>query len=177
MDWPEGLEYFPNFISTAEEKELILQLQALCWQEVILFGQVARRRVCHFGLLYNYEGRTVQVTEQAPRFLDALIARSAQLIQAPPEAIAEILVTEYPIDAGINWHRDAPVFKDIIGISLASSSFIYFRNRSNKKEQIKLFLEPGSAYILKKAIRTNWEHRIPPVKLPRYSITLRTLAL
>lgn len=175
LPWPEGLHYIPVFVSQAEEDDLIPHINELPWEQVVLFGQIAKRRVVHFGLHYQYDKRTVHSTTPAPNFLKDVITRGAQLINQPSDAIAEILITEYPLHAGINWHRDAAVFKEIIGISLGSSSMIYFRNRHNKKEQVKVLLEQGSAYVLKDSIRMDWEHRIPPVKTPRYSITLRTL--
>jgi alkylated DNA repair protein (DNA oxidative demethylase) len=147
----------------------------LDWQEVKLFGQTARRRVVHLGMNYDYTNRQISPTIAPPDFLNELLLRGAQLINRSKADIAEVLITEYSIGAGINWHRDAPVFKDIIGISLGSPTLIHFRKRSNKKEQIKLNLDPGSAYVLSGSIRWEWEHRIAPVKSQRYSITLRTL--
>lgn len=170
-----GLSYIADFINASEQHALLQQVQKINWQQVSLFGQTAKRRVAHFGLHYHYDKRTVQPTTPPPEWLNELIKRAAQLLHEPVAHIAELLITDYPVGAGINWHRDAAVFKDIIGISLASSSLIYFRNRANKKEQIKLMLEPGSAYVLKGDIRNDWEHRIPPVNTPRYSLTLRTL--
>lgn len=173
--WPLGLQYFPDFISSSQEKDLIKHFDVLPWENISLFGQVAKRRVVHFGLHYEYNKRTVKPAIPAPDFLKDVIIRGAKLVQQPTNAIAEILITEYTHHAGINWHRDATVFKEIIGISLGSPSMIYFRNRSDKKEQIKMRLEPGSAYVLKDSVRWDWEHRIPPVNTLRYSITLRTL--
>ncbi len=169
------MSYIPKFISSDEEKLLFEHIQNLDWQEIALFGQIAKRRVVHFGLNYHYANRTVKPTKPPAEFLNEVIARGANLLKKPTANIAEVLITEYPINAGINWHRDAPLFKDIIGISLNSCCTIHFRNRMDKKEQFKLHLEQGSAYILQDAIRWDWEHRIAPVKILRYSITLRTL--
>jgi len=173
--WPAGLHYYSDFLSSFQEKDLIAHLDGLPWENVSLFGQVAKRRVIHFGLHYEYNKRTVQSTIPAPDFLKDVITRGAEILHQPFDAIAEILITEYTQYAGINWHRDAAVFKEIMGISLGSASMIYFRNRSDKKEQVKVKLEPGSVYVLKDSVRWDWEHRIPPVKTLRYSITLRTL--
>jgi alkylated DNA repair dioxygenase AlkB len=35
--------------------------------------------------------------------------------------------------------------------------------------------EPGSAYLLSGAARSEWEHSIPPVEQLRYSITFREI--
>lgn len=169
------LKYVPNFITPEEETILLQHIQQLQWQEVALYGQVAKRRVVHYGFEYQYGSRGVRKTNPPPEFLNNVIARCSCLLMSNSADIAEILITEYPVNAGINWHRDAPVFKEIIGISLNSSCVIHFRNRMNKKEKIKRNLERCSAYRLSGAIRWEWEHRIAPVKVPRYSITLRTL--
>jgi alkylated DNA repair dioxygenase AlkB len=36
--------------------------------------------------------------------------------------------------------------------------------------------EPRSLYVMTGASRHVWEHSIPPVETPRYSITFRTMA-
>lgn len=175
-DWPQGLNYIPNFITNKEEITLIKHIQQLEWQAIALFGQTAKRTVVHYGLDYNYSKRTVLPTIPPPAFLNDVIGRGAALLNVPHNEIAEILITQYPLNAGINWHRDSPVFKDIIGLSLYSPCTIDFRNRLNKKERFNVQLERGSAYLLTDAIRWEWEHRILPVKTHRYSITLRTLS-
>lgn len=38
-----------------------------------------------------------------------------------------------------------------------------------------LDLEPRSIYVMQKAVRWDWQHRIPPTKTMRYSITFRSL--
>lgn len=172
---PEGLLYHPHFITASKENELIQSIKQLDWQQVALFGQIAKRRVVHFGMDYHYDSRGVTPTQPPPPFLNDVITRGAQLLSLPRERIAEILITEYDINAGIGWHRDAPVFESIVGISLHSATVIHFRNRADHKEQGTLFLEPGSAYALTHDARWQWEHRIAPVKELRYSITLRTL--
>ena len=39
----------------------------------------------------------------------------------------------------------------------------------------KLALQPRSAYLMTGAVRSHYEHSIPPVDALRYSITFRTL--
>jgi alkylated DNA repair dioxygenase AlkB len=170
-----GFSYYPNFITQEEEQNLINEIQLLTWQQVVLFGQIAKRRVVHFGMDYHYERRTVLPTQPIPEFLNEIKTRGAVLLKMRSEEIVEVLITEYPINAGIGWHRDAAVFEAICGISLNSSTVIQLRKRDDPQEQYKLFLERGSAYTLTNEVRWNWEHRIAPVKQLRYSITLRTL--
>lgn len=170
-----GFSYYPDFITQEEEQKLIRALDLLNWQQVALFGQIAKRRVVHFGMDYHYERRTVRPTHPIPEFLNEIRIRGAALLRVHPEEIVEVLITEYPINAGIGWHRDAAVFEAICGISLNSPTLIHFRKCDAHHEQCKMMLERGSAYTLKNAVRWNWEHRIAPVKQLRYSLTLRTL--
>jgi alkylated DNA repair dioxygenase AlkB len=103
----------------------------------------------------------------------------AALISVEAEELAEILVTEYPPGAVINWHRDAPPFDIIIGISLLSDCTFRFRPydkaKQGRKSIISTPVQRRSAYIIRDEARTDWEHSISPVKETRYSITLRTL--
>lgn len=172
-----GFCYYPNLISPEEEQKIIQKFQTLPWKQVALFGQIAKRRVVHYGMDYHYERRTVQLTKGIPEFLNGIKIRSAKLLKVNPEELVEVLITEYPINAGIGWHRDAAVFGLICGISLNSPTLIHFRKRNDHQERCKLMLEPCSAYTLTGAVRWGWEHRIAPVKRLRYSITLRTLRI
>ncbi|WED44242.1 alpha-ketoglutarate-dependent dioxygenase AlkB [Legionella cardiaca] len=174
-EFPAGLTYVPNFISLREEKKLISQIQLLNWQNIVLFEKPAKRRVVHFGLNYIYGTRQVEPTTPPPIFLHELIQQCADYLHLPFSGLAEVLITEYLIGAGIGWHRDAPVFDKVVGISLGCACEIRFRERKNKKHQFKLKLMPGSLYLLSNNIRWHWEHSISPVKCARYSITLRTL--
>src|SRR5215217_5226041 len=101
QDLPEGFVYLPAFISPEEEEQLVNLIKSLDWQEVKLYGQIAKRRVVHYGLDYTYENRQVSPTSPPPTFLHNLIQRAANLLQLPFEAVAEILISEYPVGAGI----------------------------------------------------------------------------
>jgi len=54
-----GLFYIENFMTADEEQALIRSFASLTWQEVALFGKIARRRVVHFGMDYNYINRSI----------------------------------------------------------------------------------------------------------------------
>jgi alkylated DNA repair protein (DNA oxidative demethylase) len=172
---PTGLTYVPHFIDEREEKKLLEQIKLLDWQNIVLFEKTAKRRVVHFGLNYTYNTRQVMPTKPPPSFLHGLIQRCADYLQLPSSELAEVLITEYSLGAGIGWHRDAFVFDKVVGISLGSACEIRFRERKNKKHQVKLKLAPRSLYFLTETMRWHWEHSIFPVKEVRYSITLRTL--
>jgi alkylated DNA repair protein (DNA oxidative demethylase) len=103
-------------------------------------------------------------------------ARAAELAGVKPDELVEILVQRYPPGATIGWHRDAPAFGTVVGISLGSASRLRFqRGKGEDRRVFELVLEPRSGYVLAGNARTSWQHSIPPTKELRYSITFRTL--
>jgi alkylated DNA repair dioxygenase AlkB len=93
-----------------------------------------------------------------------------------PEELAEILVQRYPPGATIGWHRDAPAFDIVVGISLGGSARLRFqRGKGEQRRVFEVALEPRSGYVLSGAARSSWQHSIPATKELRYSITFRTL--
>jgi len=142
-----------------------------------MHGVAARRSARHYGLSYNYAYREpIAEAEALPTWLEPLRRRCADLAGVQPEALVEALVQRYPEGATIGWHRDAPAFGRIVGVSLASSARMRFRRGSKGNwRRCELELPPRSAYVLTGEARTSWQHSLPPTSLLRYSITFRTL--
>jgi alkylated DNA repair dioxygenase AlkB len=91
-----------------------------------------------------------------------------------PDDLQQALVTEYDVGAAIGWHRDKPMFGQVIGVSLLSSCRFRLRRKVGSGwERAALIAEPRSAYLLSGPSRTEWEHSIPAVDALRYSITFR----
>ena len=175
-DLPEGFVYRPDVIFAAEEDTLLQSLHTLAFGEVRMRGQVARRRTIHFGWTYGYETWRVEPGPMIPAFLLGLRARAAALAGVAPDAMAEVLVTHYPPGAGIGWHRDAPAFGVVVGVSLLGACrFRFQRGRGAARQTRALALAPRSAYVLDGAARWQWQHAIPPGREERYSVTFRTL--
>lgn len=83
----------------------------------------------------------------------------------------ETLAQRYPPGASIGWHRDAPAFGAVIGVSLLSVCRMRFQRGSGPARQVAaLDLPPRSVYVLDGAARTAWQHSIPPTRSLRYSI-------
>ena len=175
-DLPEGFVYCDEIISTAEEGTVLEGLRALAFGEVRMRGQVARRRTIHFGWTYGYESWRVEPGPPMPAFLLGLRARAAALARVEPEALAEVLATHYPPGAGIGWHRDAPAFGVVVGVSLLGACrFRFQQGRGAARQTRAVTLAPRSAYVLDGAARWQWQHAIPPGRDERYSITFRTV--
>jgi alkylated DNA repair dioxygenase AlkB len=177
---PEGLIYSSEFISRDEEGQLGAAIQDLRFEEIKMHGVVAKRRAVHFGKSYDYKRATLGAAQPIPEFLLPLRERIANFTRCRPGDFAEVLIMEYAAGAGIGWHRDAPAFDFIVGISLLSECTMKFRpwpptGASMPAKPISLLLEPRSLYVLRGPVRTHWQHHIPSAKRLRYSITFRTL--
>lgn len=176
---PHGLIYRPDFISAAEETELLDAFAALPFRAAQFQQYTARRRVVHFGE-QSYPARyrnDVAPMPTIPGFLLPLRRRVARWQGVAEADFVHVLVSEYQPGTPIGWHRDAPQFDIVVGISLASATRMRFRPhaaRHGPKAVISLLLEPRSAYVMCGEIRWHWQHHIPPTKALRYSITLRT---
>jgi DNA oxidative demethylase len=175
---PEGLAYHPEFLTGAEEAQLLAVIEGLDFREVVMRGQVARRTVRHFGLDYGYGRGDVVPTDAFPAPLLWLRDRCAALMGREPEALEQILVSRYPAGAGIGWHRDAPMFgSSIAGVSLRAHCRMRFQRtlKDQPRETYALELAPRSAYLMAGPARWSWQHSIPPGNELRYSVTFRTM--
>jgi len=177
--FPEGFYYCPDFISPDEEKALISAIRKLPLHPLIFQGFEAKRKVKSYGYDYNFDTRQITTGEAIPDAFISLTDRIAESMSVPASEIAEILVTEYPPGSVINWHRDAPPFDRISGISLNSECCFRFRphdkSKQGRKNTLSLTVAPRSMYIIAGEARHDWEHSIKPVTETRYSITFRTL--
>jgi alkylated DNA repair dioxygenase AlkB len=172
---PEGLLYQPDFLSSAEEADLIRIFRELPFQAFDFHGYTAKRRVLEFGLEYDFTTRRATPTQNFPEFLSSVRERAAQFARVSAADLVEGMVTEYSPGAPIGWHRDAPQFGTIIGISLASTSRMRFKPYKTGGKPVALTLRPRSIYLMRGPARWKFQHSIPAVKELRYSITFRTL--
>ncbi len=173
---PAGLQLEANWLTLEEEAELVARLSRLSFVDVVMRGQVAKRKVLHFGIDYGYDSRAIRETTPLPEWLLPLRERAAVLADVSAEALVEVLLSYYPAGAGIGWHRDAPMFGRVVGVSLLGECTMQLRKRTaGGFDRYELPLPPRSAYLLSGGVRWTWQHRIPAVKAARYSITFRTL--
>lgn len=178
-NFPEGFSYHPDFISNEEEQDLLAAISKTDLHTFLFQGHEAKRKVASFGYDWSFEKRTLSKGKEIPAVFDFLVRKVADQLSVSKDAFAELLVTEYPPESVINWHRDAPPFDIISGISLLSDCTFRLRPHDKTKQKrnaiISLPVQPRSLYIIQGIARTEWEHSIAPVKQLRYSITLRTL--
>jgi alkylated DNA repair dioxygenase AlkB len=173
---PSGLVYVPAFIDAEEEGALAARIADLPFKPFEFHGFTGNRRTVSFGLHYAFDGGGLREAEPIPGWLLPLRARAAALAGREAEAFVHTLVIEYAPGAGIGWHRDRPVFGDVVGISLLAPAPLRFRRRQETKwQRFTLTAEPRSAYLLRGEARHEWEHSIPELETLRYSVTMRTL--
>jgi DNA oxidative demethylase len=173
---PSGLLFQPDFLSLGEEDDLLAFLRTLEFRRFQMQGVTAKRRLRQFGWHYAFESYQLTPTDPIPAEFASIRERSAALVDLDPTAWAEALVTEYAPGAGIGWHRDAPAFGLVAGISLAGWCRMRFQTGAGAARLTSAIELPArSIYVLTGEARANWQHMIPPTRELRYSITFRTL--
>ena len=173
---PKGLVLAPELITPQEEGDLVERFATLRWDQSVIRGQTARRTARHYGLGYDYGARVPTPGEPIPAWLEPARRAAAGLGGVEPVQLVEALVHRYPPGATIGWHRDAPAFGIVVGISLLGSARLRFqRGRREQRRVWELWVQPRSGYVFAGEVRWSWEHSIPPTKELRYSITFRTL--
>lgn len=172
---PEGFTYQAHFLSEAEEAELLRAISGESLEAVDFHGYTARRRSVEYGVEYDFTTRSAKTTRLFPDFLLSIRERAAWFAGITANRLAEGMVLEYPPGAPIGWHRDAPQFGLVIGISLLHAARMRFRRLRAKDKAVSVMLEPRSIYLLRGAARWQWQHSIPPLDKLRYSITFRSL--
>src|SRR6185503_3222965 len=90
QDLPPGLRYRADFITEAEERELLDAISDIAFSDFEMRGVIARRRVAFFGQSYD------RMTAGAlPSFLLPLRASVAQWAGVEADAFAMALINEY----------------------------------------------------------------------------------
>lgn len=173
---PEGLAYRPELIGPEEEAELVAGFAALPFAPFEFQGFLGKRRTVSFGMQYRFDGSGLADAAPMPDWLLPLRAKAADFAGVAPDALVHALLIEYDVGAGLGWHRDRPVFGDVVGVSLLSEAPLRFRRkRGDTWERHSVKAAPRSAYLLRGPARTEWEHSLAPVAALRYSATFRTL--
>ena len=88
-----------------------------------------------------------------------------------PDAFAMALINEYRPGTPIGWHRDAPQYDIVAGISLLSACRMKFRpyrspsapTSPRRSATHEIVLDRRSAYLMTGESRQAYEHHIPPV--------------
>jgi alkylated DNA repair dioxygenase AlkB len=184
LDLPGGFQYRDDFITVAEEDALAAEIARVEFSTFEMRGVVARRRVAFFGRSYDAGDAP---TAPMPPFLLPWRERVASWAGVDPNDFVMALVNEYPPGAPIGWHRDAPQYGIVGGISLLAECRMKFRTyvppgaepagRQRRTATHEILLERRSGYLMTGESRNAYEHHIPAVGALRYSITFRSIRL
>jgi alkylated DNA repair dioxygenase AlkB len=178
---PDGFIYHQNFVSEAEEHELIREIQELHLTPFKYYQFTGKRRTASFGWQYEFGKSEITTAPDMPAFLLPVRTRAGKLFNIEPNSLAQTSIIEYSTGSPIGWHRDIPHFGVVVGISLGAPCRMRFRKYDRRSKNVSrdeilwLELQPRSIYLMSGASREIWQHSIPPVKELRYAIMLRTL--
>ena len=171
-----GLEVADDLVSPDEEAALIAAIDAAPLAPFRFQGWTGKRLTVSYGWTYDFDSARFSESEPIPDWLKPLQARAAGFADLPPDDLAHVLLIRYDPGAGIGWHRDRPVFDQVIGVSLGAPAVMRFRRRTERGfDRRSLPLPPRSAYLLRGEVRREWEHSIAPMDQARWSVTFRTL--
>lgn len=173
---PEGFLYRDGFLSEAEEAELLRVFGGLEFVAYDYHGYTAKRRIVRYGVNYDINTREQRESvPEMPEFLKDVRTRAAEFAGVAADELVQAMVSEYSAGTPIGWHRDAPQFGVIVGISLGSVCRMRLKPYRGPGKVLSLLLEPRSIYTMRGPARSEWQHSIPAVEQMRYSITFRTL--
>ena len=190
---PEGLVFVPDFIGAADEAALLQIAAGLPLRDARYKTYTARRRVFAFGGRHvadaddDDDGHGAALPPQLgtmPAPLQALRAQLAAFAGIAAHDFVHAMVAEYSPGTPLGWHRDAPHYELIAGVSLGSAARLRFRPYTpwddaekaavSNDTLLTLELAPRSAYLMRGPARWAWQHSVPPVPALRYSVTMRT---
>jgi alkylated DNA repair dioxygenase AlkB len=176
---PPGFLYEPDFLTEQEETKLLRIISGMELRPLNFHGYEAKRHVASFGTGWSFSEKALKKGAAIPEEFDPLLKKISGHLHTSKSDFAQLLITEYPIGSVINWHRDAPPYEFIIGISLGSDCIFRFRPYEKEKRTrgslLSFPLLRRSLYVMKEASRRDWEHSTAPVTQIRHSITVRVL--
>ncbi|MDB5195606.1 MAG: 2OG-Fe(II) oxygenase [Parcubacteria group bacterium] len=163
--WPNGFVYQPDLITPEEEAVLLAYIHELPLKNAPFREYTAKRRVHGW-----WGNRTL------PQWLLPITAKLAAWQGVPQNTFKNALISEYSPGTGVGWHRDAPPYEKIYGLSLAGWAQFELRPNRNATVQkgFSRTVEPRSVYIMQGESRARFQHRVVQTKTMRYSITFRT---
>ncbi|MBU3605043.1 MULTISPECIES: alpha-ketoglutarate-dependent dioxygenase AlkB [unclassified Polynucleobacter] len=183
-----GARYYPKVFTEQDCKALMNRLQtSLKWEpeQLMMFGKLVttRRKVAWVGdpqCSYTYSG--VKKIPQA--WTSELVLIKEKLEEISQAQFNSCLLNLYHDGSdGMGWHSDNEKELDplspIASLSLGAQRKFAFRHKKDK-ETISLFLENGSALIMRPPTQEFWQHALLKTKIVsdmRINLTFRKIAL
>lgn len=163
----QGLQLHKALLSRADGAQLLQAIDALAWDKTL------KRKVQHYGYTYDYKTRTITKTAPLPDFFAPVVDKLLEhkLLDQRPD---QLIVNNYEPGQGISAHIDAPsMFRDgIVSVSLGSPCVMTFRKPG--QERVDVWLDVGSALVLRGEARYEWTHEIAARKSDVWQGSKRT---
>lgn len=172
-----GLAQADAPITSAQEAQLIAAIDAAGLTPFRFQGWVGKRLTRSFGWSYDFDSGAFVPSDPLPDWLLPVRAQAAAFAGMSPDDFLHALVIRYDPGATIGWHRDRPVFEHVVGLSLGNPATLRLRRRLERGfQRANVTLAPRAFYHLAGAVRHEWEHSIAALRVPRWSITFRSLS-
>ena len=126
---PAGFRYVPDVLSSAEEKSLVQLFEKLPVRPFEFHGYEENRRIYTSGHGYIFAGQEPRADASIPEFLRPLTEIASQVSGSPADAFEQLMLTEYAPGAGIGWHRDRPMYEDIVAVSFLAPCTLRLRRK------------------------------------------------
>ncbi|KAL1922682.1 uncharacterized protein VTP21DRAFT_10221 [Calcarisporiella thermophila] len=161
---PEGLHLYYDFVTDAEEMQLITAIDSQEWAgngsgpnpELL-------RRTQQYGYLFSYRYRKIlEEIGPLPDFFSFLLARiKERRIISEENMPNSLIVNEYLVGQGIMPHIDAPsIFGEfILALSLLTPCVMRFQSVEDE-ECIDILLPPRSLLVMSGKARYKYKHSI-----------------
>jgi len=176
---PEGFNYYPSFISQDEEQQLLGCIEKSDLRNMRFHQYEAKRKVISYGKGWSFTEQQLKQGDPIPAAFDFLVEKIATKLSIDKQLIVQFLITQYPVGSVINWHRDAPPFDTIAGVSLLTDCKFKLRPHDKEKQTrsatINLNVERCSLYTMQGIAKNEWQHSTALNDKIRYSLTFRTL--
>jgi len=172
-----GLGTQPDVITPSEERSLIAAIDSVDMAP-FRFQQWTGKRLTHsFGWQYNFQSGELGGGAPMPDWLLPIRDRAADAAGLASDVLVQALLLRYDAGAGIGWHRDRPIYDQVVGISLGAPATMRFRRKEGDRwRRVNVPLEPRCLYHLAGEVRHDWEHSIAPMNETRWSITFRSFS-
>ncbi len=171
-----GLSLAPDVVTGGEEAALIEGIEATALSPVRYKGWFGKRMIASFGWHYDFERAELAPADPIPPFLQPLLERAAGFAGLDAAALEQALLMRYDPGVKIGWHRDRPVFGEVVGVSLGVAAVLRFRKCGGAGfGRAALPLAPRSIYHMRGEARHGWEHSIAEMAVRRWSVTFRSL--
>lgn len=160
---PKGLYVIPNWVSEADEQEIVSFLTANQWSDHIS----SKRPTQHFGYRYTIQGYQASTEKAATDW--GVLRRFADRIERefPGIKIAQCLANLYFKDTTIGAHRDreTPV---VFGLSLVGDTNMIWSSIRDRTVKYEACIPRLSLYIMCDDASSDWMHEVPSRTTVKY---------